>query len=215
MWQLDHKEGWGPKNWCFRIVVMEKTLESPVDCKEIKPVNPKGNQPWLFTGRTDAEAPILWPPDAKSQLIGKDPVLGKTEARRGQQRMRWLDGITDSMDMSLSKIQCAAVHRVANSPIQLSDWTTTKVTCFLYFWDLCAKYKTQHLGPYMALQERTVFFALLFEVQGKTQESRGLGPGHGPCVTSAASPCQFLCVIILHRGNHLRCQQTWLMRVRR
>ena len=78
-WELDHKEGWVPKNWCFQIVLLEKILESPLDCKEIKPVNPKGNQPWIFTGRTDAEAeaPVLWPPDAKSQLNGKDPDAGK------------------------------------------------------------------------------------------------------------------------------------------
>ena len=79
MWELDHKEGWAPKNWCIRIVGLGKTLESPLDKKEIKPVNPKGNQPWIFTGRTDAEAevPILWPPDAKNWLIGKDPDAGK------------------------------------------------------------------------------------------------------------------------------------------
>ena len=76
MWELDHKEGWVVNNWCFWIV-LEKTLESPLDCKEIKAVNPKGNQPWIFIGRTDAEAPVLWPPDAKSQLIGKDPDAGK------------------------------------------------------------------------------------------------------------------------------------------
>ena len=79
MWELDYKESWVPKNWCFRTVVLEKTLESPLDCKEIKPVNPKQNQPKIFIGRTDAEAetPILWPSDAKSQLIGKDPDAGK------------------------------------------------------------------------------------------------------------------------------------------
>ena len=79
MWELNHKEGWAPKNWCFETVVLEKTLESPLDCKEIKPVNPKGNQPWIFIGRTDAEAeaPVLWPPDVKSQLTGKDPDAGK------------------------------------------------------------------------------------------------------------------------------------------
>ena len=79
VWELDSKEGWVPNNWCFQTVLLEKTLESPWDCKEIKPVNPKGNQPWIFIGRTvaEAEAPMLWPPDAKSQIIGKDPVVGK------------------------------------------------------------------------------------------------------------------------------------------
>ena len=79
MWELDHTEGWEPKDWCFEIVVLEKTAESPLDCKEIKPDNPKGNQPQIFIGRTDAaaEVPILRLPDAKSQLIGKDPDAGK------------------------------------------------------------------------------------------------------------------------------------------
>ena len=77
MWELDHNEGWALKNWCFWSVVLEKTLESPLDSKEIKSVNPKGNQPWIFTGKTDAEAPILWPPDVKSWLIGKDPNAAK------------------------------------------------------------------------------------------------------------------------------------------
>ena len=77
IWELDHKEGWAPKNGCFRIVVVEKTLESPLDSKEIKPVNPKGNKSWILIGRTDAEAPILWPSDVKSWLIRKDPDAGK------------------------------------------------------------------------------------------------------------------------------------------
>ena len=77
MWELDHKESWAPKNWCFWTVGLEKTLESPLECKEIKPVNLKGNQSWIFTGRTDAEALILWPSDAKSQFFGKDPEAGK------------------------------------------------------------------------------------------------------------------------------------------
>ena len=77
MWELDHKEGWAPKNWCFWTVVVEKTVESPLDSKEIKPVNPKGNQSLIFIGRTDAEALILWPPDLKTRLIGKDPDAGK------------------------------------------------------------------------------------------------------------------------------------------
>ena len=79
MWELDYEESWAPKNWCFWTVVLKKTLESPLDCKEIKPVNPKGNQSWIFIGRTDVEAetPILWPPEAKNWLIGKDPDDGK------------------------------------------------------------------------------------------------------------------------------------------
>ena len=79
MWELDHKEGWAPKNWFFQIVVLEKTLKSHLYIKEIKPDNPKGNQPWVFIGNTDAEAeaPILWPPNAKSWLIGKDSDAGK------------------------------------------------------------------------------------------------------------------------------------------
>ena len=86
-------------------MVLEKTLESPLDCKEIQPVHPKGDQSWVFIGRTDVEAetPILWPPDAKTWLIGKTLMLGKIEGgrRRGRQRMRWLDGISDSMDVGL------------------------------------------------------------------------------------------------------------------
>ena len=77
MWDLDLKEDWATKNWCFWTEVLEKTPESPLNCKEIKAVNPKGNWPWIFIGRTDAEAPVLWPPDVKSRLIGKDPDAGK------------------------------------------------------------------------------------------------------------------------------------------
>jgi len=103
MWELDHRAGWGPKIWWFQIVVLEKILESPWDSKEIKPVNPKGNQPQIVIGRTDseAEAPILW------YLMPRANSLEKTlmsKRRRGQQRMRWLDSITHSMDMNLSKL---------------------------------------------------------------------------------------------------------------
>ena len=97
MWELDYKESWALKSWCFWTVVLEETLDSPLDSKEIKPIHPKGNQSWIFTGRADAEseAPILWPPDVKNWLTGKDPMLGKIEGgrKRGQQGIRWLDGI--------------------------------------------------------------------------------------------------------------------------
>ena len=107
MWELDHKEGWAPNNWCFWTVVLEKTLESLLDCKEISPVNLKGNQSWIFIGRTDAEAeaPLLWPPNAKCWFIWKAPNAGKIEGkRRGWQRMRWLNSITNWMDRNLSKL---------------------------------------------------------------------------------------------------------------
>ena len=83
IWELDYKESWVPKNWCFRTVLLEKTLESPLDCKEIQPVHPKGDQSWVFIGRTDAEAeaPILWPPDGKNWVIWKDPDAGKDWAQ--------------------------------------------------------------------------------------------------------------------------------------
>ena len=117
MWELDYKESWVSKNWCFWTMVLEKTLGNPLDSKEIQPVHPKGDRSWVFIGMSDikAETPILWPPDAKSWLIWKDPMLGKIEGRRkrGWQRVRWLDGIIDTMAMSLSKLQDLVMDREA------------------------------------------------------------------------------------------------------
>ena len=136
MWELDQKESWEPKNWCFWTVVLEKTLESSMDWKEIKPVNSKGIQSWIFIGRTDseAEAPILGPPDTKNQLVRKDPDTGKgwRQEEKGMtedEMVEWQHRLNDH-EFELQEMVKdreawhAAVHGVTKSQTRLSDWTT-------------------------------------------------------------------------------------------
>ena len=151
MWELDHKESSAPNNWCFQTVVWEKTLKSPLDSKEIKPVNPKGNQPWILIERTDAEDEtlILWPPDAKKWFIWKDPAASKDwgQEEKGKTEDEMVGWHHDSTDMSLSKLQelvmvkeawHVAVHAVTKSPTWLTElnWTEYSHWFFLFSFQL-------------------------------------------------------------------------------
>ena len=143
MWELDYKESWAPKNWCFWTVVLQKTLESPLDCKEIQPARPKGDQSWVFIGRTDVEAktPILWLPDVRNWLIWKDPDARKDwgEEEKGMTQDEMVGWYHQLIDMSLGELQelvidreawGTAVHGVTKSRTQLSNWTELN-------WEIC------------------------------------------------------------------------------
>ena len=142
MWELDHKEGWAPKNWCLWIVIL-KTLESPLDCKEIKPVNPKGNQPKILIGRTDAEAPMLLPPDEKSQLIGKDTDAGRDgRQEKGMTEDKivgwhhWLSGHEFEQDLQDDDGQgspACCTPWVTKSWTRLGAWTITTIINVVFY----------------------------------------------------------------------------------
>ena len=170
--ELDYKESWVPKNWCFWTVVLEKTLESPLDCKEIQPVHPKGNQSWIFIGNTGAESetPILWPPDVKSWLIGKDPDAGKDwrQEEKGTKENKTMNSITNSMSLSelwelvmRREAWHAAIHgsqRVRHDWATEVNWTVTIISrhCFwslqesLYTYILCLLESLVHYIPSIA-----------------------------------------------------------------
>ena len=145
MWKLDYKESWAPNNWCFWTVVSEKTLESPLDCKEIQSVSPKGNQSWIFIGRTDAEAepPLLWPPDAKNWLIGKDPDAEKDWRRKEKVKTEdevvgwhhWLYGHEFEQALGQGRLACCSPWGCKESDTtKRLNWTELKATTI--FWDI-------------------------------------------------------------------------------
>ena len=176
MWELDYKESWALKNWCFWTVVLEKTLESPLDCKDIKSVNSKGNQSWIFTGRTDAkaEAPILWPPDVKNWLIGKDPDAGKDwrqeEKGTTEDEMvgwyHWLDGHEFEQALGAGDEQeslACCSHGVAKSQTRLSDGTELNwnMKCKFFLHNSNRKYSEGN-PKFLKCNKRFYWFCFVF-----------------------------------------------------
>ena len=194
MWELDYKESWVLKNWCLWTVVLEKTLEIPLDCKEIQLVRCKGNQSWMFIGRTDVETdtPILWTPDVNNWFTGRDPHAGKDWRweEKGWQKIRWLDGITELMSLSMflelvtdGEAWCAAVHGVMKNWTQLADWITTTNTVFHSQHSTFIKKKTEHQifrkvitekgsskgeSQFMSVSVIILSDHIMFPLQGKT-----------------------------------------------
>ena len=166
MCELDYKESWAPKNWCFWTVVLEKTLESPLDCKEIKPIHPKGNLSWIFIGRTDpeAETPILWSPNVKNWLIGKDPDAGKDwrweEKGTTEDVPWWLDGTwvwVSSGSWWDREAWCAVVQGVSKSWTRVNDWIELNLKSEILLTKL-EKIKDQKLEGKWCLVIKTALF---------------------------------------------------------
>ena len=184
MWELDYKESWAPKNWCFWTVVLEKTLESLLDCTEIQPVHPEGNQSWIFIGRTDvkAETPILWPPDAKNQLIWKDPDAGKDwrweEKGTTEDEMvgwyHWLNGhefgcIPGAGDGQGG--QRAAVHGVTElDMIGRLNWTDMSVSLNAnLYWEYLFSLCSFHQEKLMLMYNQYISIGLIWNFNGKVR----------------------------------------------